>query len=302
MIRHIRYKDIDTKKWDACIDGASNGIIFAYSWYLDSVCDQWDALVEGDYEYVFPLPWKKKWGIRYVFQPFFMNQLGLFSVHSPANAKTDEFLRHIPGEFLYTELGLRQAPGTSNAAFRIEERKSQFVSLQPGIDAIRLAYSDNLKRNLKKAMAFRLSVKPVEASEVIRIFRSSRGNRPGVFHNDDYKNLFNLINTLSSHSKGESLGVYDPGGALHAAAHFMQSHDRIIYLKGAASEKGRESGAMSMLMDHYISLHAGTGKNFDFGGSMAESVARFNKGFGAKDYVYLHLSKNNLPHIIRWLK
>ena len=59
MIKYIKHKDVDKTKWDQCIARSSNGFIFAYAWYLEIVCENWDALIEGDYETVFPLPWKR---------------------------------------------------------------------------------------------------------------------------------------------------------------------------------------------------------------------------------------------------
>ena len=36
-------KQIDFNKYDACIAAAINSRIYAYSWYLDAVCDDWDV-------------------------------------------------------------------------------------------------------------------------------------------------------------------------------------------------------------------------------------------------------------------
>ena len=42
-IEYVLQKDIDLDKWDACIDKASNGLIYAYSYYLDQMSENWDA-------------------------------------------------------------------------------------------------------------------------------------------------------------------------------------------------------------------------------------------------------------------
>jgi hypothetical protein len=77
-IRYLKRQEIDPVKWDACIDGASNGLIYAYSFYLDHMAAQWDALVWNDYDAVMPLTWNKKWGIKYLYQPPLTQQLGVF--------------------------------------------------------------------------------------------------------------------------------------------------------------------------------------------------------------------------------
>ena len=82
----------------------------------------------------------------------------------------------------------------------------------------------------------------------------------------------------------------------------METNDRIVYLKGFTSSEGKKCGAMHFLFDFLIHELSNKRKVLDFGGSNVESVARFYKGFGAKDCLYLHLQLNRLPSIIKWLK
>ena len=103
MIQYIENKNINFKKWDACIASSFNRLIYGFSWYLDVVCDDWDALVLNDYEGVFPLPKRKKWGIDYIYQPFFCQQLGVFS---KKKIEIDLFLNYIPKKFKYLELNV----------------------------------------------------------------------------------------------------------------------------------------------------------------------------------------------------
>ena len=78
-IRYVTYQQIDKAKWDACIASVDNGSIYAYSFYLDTMAKHWDALILNDYEAVMPLTWNKKYGIAYLYQPFFTASLGIFS-------------------------------------------------------------------------------------------------------------------------------------------------------------------------------------------------------------------------------
>ena len=77
-VHYITYQQIDKSKWDNCIDTAANGLVYGYSFYLDAMAKHWDALVLDDYEAVMPLTWRKKFGIRYLYQPAFTQQLGIF--------------------------------------------------------------------------------------------------------------------------------------------------------------------------------------------------------------------------------
>ena len=81
-IRYLRHEEIDKEKWDRCIDNAPNGLIYAYSYYLDAMSTHWDGIVSGDYQSVFPLTWNKKYGIKYLYQPFLTAQLGIFGEYT----------------------------------------------------------------------------------------------------------------------------------------------------------------------------------------------------------------------------
>ena len=79
MIQHLKHDQIDKWKWDETIKHSFNGTIYAYSWYLDIVCPGWEALIKNDHEYVMPLTAGKKYGVDYIYPPFFSQQLGIFS-------------------------------------------------------------------------------------------------------------------------------------------------------------------------------------------------------------------------------
>ena len=70
MIHYLEHKDIDKAKWDATVVECGN--IYARSWYLDIVHPGWEALVEDGYFAVMPLTGGKKFGVNYLYQPFFV--------------------------------------------------------------------------------------------------------------------------------------------------------------------------------------------------------------------------------------
>ncbi|MEA2107399.1 MAG: hypothetical protein U9P82_11900, partial [Bacteroidota bacterium] len=89
-INHLQNAQIDKQKWDLTIENSHNGLVYALSWYLDVVSPGWNALVLGDYEAVMPLPVKQKFGLEYLVQPPFCQQLGVFC--SPDNENNDQYL------------------------------------------------------------------------------------------------------------------------------------------------------------------------------------------------------------------
>jgi len=78
-IKYVPYQELNFSKWDRCIDTAYNREIYAYSWFLDSVTNHWDALVENDYDKVMPLPVSSFMGKSFIYQPLMAPELGIFS-------------------------------------------------------------------------------------------------------------------------------------------------------------------------------------------------------------------------------
>src|ERR1700712_4741862 len=127
-IKYLTHQQIDKKKWDACMDNASNTLIYGYSFYLDAMAKHWDGLVLNDYEAVMPLTWNKKYGIAYLYQPFFCASLGVFGT-SVTGAITENFLLNIPAKFRYLDISLNHGNLYKMNVPGLYERKNYILSL-----------------------------------------------------------------------------------------------------------------------------------------------------------------------------
>lgn len=302
MIVFKEQKDINKKKWDACISNSSSPSIFVYSWYLDIVCTNWGALVLGDYDAVFPLAPKIKYKIHYLYQPFFTRYFGVFSKSEIRSNITADFFNAIPPQFKYIEFCLQEEINFKSAAFVLLEKKFQLLDLNQKYETIQKNFSDNSRRNVKKAIKAGLKIQPdISPDKIVNLFKITKGNELEIFNLDDYKILIALMNKCNDLNKGQSIAVYD-GDQLCAAAFFMFNGNRFTFLKSGVTNEGKSKGAMHLLFDYFIRVNAEKKYQLDFGGSSVENVARFYKNFGAKDCVYLQVKQNNLPKIVQWVK
>jgi hypothetical protein len=302
MIRFISRKDLNVQKWDALITAASSSSIFAYSWYLDVLSKDWGALVLNDYEAVFPLAFRSRYNINYVYQPFFTRYSGVFSKGKVTEKLLNEFLSVIPEKFRFIDLCLHEDDHFRVPGFQVKEKKFQELDMGKKYESIQKDYSENAKRNIKKAIKAGLKIRPDIAPEkIVSLFRSTKGNELEIFRPEDYKRLIELMNSCIGHKKGQSIAVYD-GEKLCGAGFFMFSGGRFTFLKSGVTEEGKSKGAMHLLFDYFIRENSGKRYTLDFGGSSVDSVARFYRNFGAKDCVYLQLQKNNLPRLVKWVK
>ena len=299
MIRYIERKNIDKKKWNACIDKAFNGNLYGCSWFLDIVSDDWDALVENDYERVFPLVFRKKFGISYIYQPFFTQQLGLYSTTKLDSEALSSFIRAIPVKFKQIEFNLNTLNKVESSEFNTLPQLNHELDLIRSYDKIRKGYSENLLRNLKKAEKAGISVsKNIKPDDIITLFRNNRGKSIGHLHNKDYLRLKRIAYTCMYKGLANIQGAYDEQNQLVAGAFFIQSNNKAIFLFSGLSEEGRRAGAMPFLIDSFIRSHAGRHLTFDFDGSNDPDLARFYKSFGSKECVYQRIEINRLPFLL----
>ena len=302
MIQLIEHKNIDKQKWDACINKSSNACIFVYSWYLDIVCENWNALILDNYEAVFPLTAKSKYKINYIYQPFFTRYFGAYSDKLTDKLLNDLF-EAIPSKYKYIEFCLHESNHLKKKGVEKKERKYQLLDLNLSYETIRKNYSDNAKRNIKKAGKAGFTIKQnIKPELIVNLFKLTKGQELEVFKPADYKILISLMNECIKQNKAESIAIYDQKNKLHAGGFFMKNNGRFVFLKSGVTEYGKANGAMHLLFDSFIEQHADTAKLLDFGGSSVDSVARFYKNFGAEDCVYLQVRINRLPKLVKWLK
>jgi hypothetical protein len=301
MISFAEHKSIDKRKWDACVNASPNDNIFVQSWYLDIVCENWCALILNDYDAVFPMAPGLKYKINYLHQPFFSRYFGSYKKNSVLVSAGD-FFNAIPEKFKFLEFCIHEQNEFNNKEYQVKECKYQLLDLGQKYASLYSAYSDNTKRNIKKAIKKKYSIREgIRGREVVALFKETKGAELEVFKPKDYAVLINIMEA-SQKKEAKSYAVYDEEGKLAAAAFFMKYKDRYIFLKSGVTEQGKTYGAMHFLIDTFIREHAEQHKMLDFGGSSVESVARFYKSFGAKDCLYLRVKRSRLPGLINWIK
>ncbi|WP_319499848.1 hypothetical protein [uncultured Draconibacterium sp.] len=299
QIHYIKHAQIDSDKWNRCIDGALNCRIYAYDWHLDRTAIKWDALIYGDYEYVMPLPFRKKLGIKYIYQPLFSQQLGIFP--TPSNAIFDSFINALKDRFKYADVQLNalNVLGETDGDIFFE-RKNYLLSLTKDFKSIISGYSKNTKRNIAKAQKQDLTI--IEGIRLEDYLEFKAQNLTDGVDRSAIDKLKSLIAFGEYKGFGKIYGVYTPGNNLCAAVYFCRWKDRVIYFNAASNEEGKNTGAMYYLINRFIEDNAEKNLILDFEGSMIPGVERFYAGFGAKPETYFHLNYNRLPLFFRWLK
>ena len=297
-MKFLKRNQIDDEKWNDCILKSPNGLIYGITWFLDELTSNWCAFVvekEGGYASVFPVPYKSKFGIKYVCMPFFIQQLGLFSLEYSAEEEY-KVISLLKQKFKFIELNLNYKSD------RGEARKNLVLKLNSEYTDIQESFSKNHFRNLKKAEKSGLKIiNNTSIENVISLFRLDRGSDLKTYSDYDYENLLSLSQKASRLSALISIGV-EHNNQLICGGVFMKFKNRITFLFSGNSKKGKDFGALFFLLNYVIKKYAKSGFILDFEGSENEGLSRFYAGFGATEQNYQFMKINNLSKILRAFK
>ena len=289
-IKYLPHTEINFQKWDVCIQSAFNSLVYAESWYLDIVSPNWEALVSGNYEYVMPLPVKKRYSFSFLTQPPLTQQLGVFSSHNIDEDILEHFIKKIPYKSYHLYLN------EQNLYSKGLKQPNFILNLNRNYEAVFSLYSTNTKRNLKKAQHYYIEIKAnLSASDFLEFYHSIKKN-----YNELSKTKLNtLVQESLKRKKMTIYGVYNEENKLISALCLLHSRQRLVYLLPVSSNEGKENLAMFKVVDEIIRNYENKNVILDFEGSKIENIAHFYQGFGAEKRFYYEAKKRSVNDFIK---
>lgn len=282
---------MNTSKYNACIAAAINTQIYAYSWYLDCVADDWGVLVYGDYEVVMPVPYlklKRHLFLKRIYQPDFCQQLGVFSTNTVSKEIFVLFFKKLATKKpRYYNFNFYDSSRFLSDIDKLATRDNYELKLSNTYENLFASYSKNLKRNIAKAKKEHLIITDTVSVERFIALKKEKVTYRMVSR--QYKKKSKLFNVLYAKGFAKVYGVFQQD-ELIAACFAITYKNKIINLSSATSETGKRIGAISFLFDALIKKNAESNFIFDFEGSMIPGVARFFKSFGADKITYKSMS------------
>lgn len=300
MIRWLAREELDTQKWDTCIEQSKQPMVYALSWYLDCVAPHWSALVEereGRYHTVLPLPEDRRWGICYLKHPFFAQQLGFFSIEPQPRRLA--FLEALRPHYRYVA---DYCFNTNDADFALPRgnatlQYTHYLDLSPGYSTLRANYRPDRRHRLRQAEKRGLPI--VESSDLeplLTMFRQTVAPQiPGGVGEPVYDLLRRLFLEIKQRELGTLYYALRADGKPGAGAWFVRWQGQIIYLFNAAYAEARHENGRTHVLDQVIRQHAQTPQYLDFESAQVPAIADFYSSFGAVAYPFWRWHENRLP-------
>ncbi|MDX5422037.1 MAG: GNAT family N-acetyltransferase [Hymenobacteraceae bacterium] len=309
-IVYLTHREIDKTQWDSVVEQSCQRQVYAMSWYLDVVSPGWEAVValsqEGGYQMVMPVPCRRKLGLRYIQQPFYCQQLGVYSAEKVCKAVYEAFIAELHRKFRYV---INLAFNTDNQlppampAVQVGHTATHYLDLSPGYERIFQSYTRDRKMNLRRAHKAQLSI--VESDDIeplIDFFKQDAAGRVfGGVSEGAYRLLRKLHQVLRSKGVARLLYTEDQAGRKNAGCLFMVWGGRVVYIFNAAPRHSRKQNGRTLLLDYMIQRYAGQPYTLDFESPDAteEAIVSFYKSFGATAMPIPVLHYNRLPQGIK---
>jgi len=301
MISLRKNREIDKAEWDNnIISTNSNPKPYNFSWFLDIIAPGWNALDLNIQGCSFPLTLNKKYGLRYLATPIFMQQSSIVpTVADKKNTGTDCF-SFINKKFRLVDIAVNNYSGAQG--FRITERINLYLPLINKYKELWESYSSDCRRNIRLAREYRHRVdEEISPSEILKLFRSNTGKYLRDVKENDYKKLEHLMRYCIDTRIGETYGVYISGQLIYAV--FVINHaNRLTLLFTATSKDSRNMRSGYLVADTIIHKYSGMDYVLDFAGSSIPGVRSYFKSFVSLEEKYYRLYNNRLPWPLHNLK
>lgn len=283
--RIIERSHLDTDRWDQLVCSEKKSTFFSRSWYMDAVAENWCAIVDDAYSCGMALPYASRIGVETLYTPIFVRYMEWFG-EAPESGVLETL---IAARFRNVQLAVQSDI--------LSYPKEEYVFQEIGAGTVQETGSQ-AKRMLKKAEKSGLTVDVSDNFERVSAVVHSELN--GKFSGIDDQSLKALDRLFLAAKKAGVLQVYEVGNAGGIVC--LEDDCQCLYLKGTVREEVKEQGGMYLALQTAIDCTLGAGKRFDFGGSRAEGVRRFNQHLGGKDVTYFQYTIDKQPVWFKFAK
>ena len=256
-IEYVPYKELNFSKWDRCIVTAYNREIYAYSWFLNSVTDHWDALIENDYEKVMPLPVSSFMGKSFIYQPMMAPELGIFSPEPVHKNTINGFIGLVFKKYKYAELPFNKFLETNHSFAKYKLKQSFDLDLISPYQKTFANFTSEAKRKIRFAEDSGLFIsKGLVPNQMLKFHKDIKITFPRKFNNSFYSKLRRLISLSIQNSAGESFGVCTQENNLCSLGLIIKTKDRIVLYLVASDNFGLKKNTTWFLIDHIIRVYS----------------------------------------------
>jgi hypothetical protein len=313
MYQYLKSFEIDLKLWDHCIEKSKNGTVYAYSWFLTLVAEEWEGIVNqdnsGNYIQVFPIPVKTKFCLKYMYNPVFCNELGLISIREIEYEDLEQIHNLLRKRFTLISnyhLNLVNSKDFNFQFFDFQIRKVLFyhIDISKDYSKIYSTFSERRKRSIAKSYTHELFIEEsVQIDSLITLFKENIEHKIyGGVKKQQYNQLRSLFIESYQKGRGKLFIVRNKEEQIISGCFILLFKNKIIQFFNASSNEGRRLNSDSFLMDNIIRKYSKKYTIFDLTSESSHGVNTFKESFNSYKYINISISQNLLPYPFKKMK
>lgn len=279
MIKVLTRKQIDSKTWDDFIESTPQRTIYALSWFLDLIPQEWGAVIEldskGKFLAVLPFQTKNKYGFTKIEQDAYTNELGVYSL--PA-ANPQQLVAFFFRKFKFISRYYFNCNNQFDFLDKAFFETTFHLCLNSDYQTLTKGYSNNRIRSSNKNQQV---VESNDIDSLITMFKKHiAANIYGV-EAYQYDLLESIYQTAVDKGLAYILYVKNEVNEVLSGTLFLISFDRLIYFYSASTPDGWANNSQALLIDYVIKKHANSNTVLDFEGGSVAGIGKYYSSFGA---------------------
>ncbi|WP_282630175.1 hypothetical protein [Empedobacter sedimenti] len=245
---------------------------------MDSLVENnWDCYILNDYEAIMPLPYTKKLGIKFITQPIYCQQLGIFHQENFSKETFQLFEkklhRNLVRAYTFNE------ENTEMFEPKGEKRVNQILDISQPFDVIFENTFKDRKKDFKRNNIEKYKItQETNINKFIEIQQSNHHFTQSLDLN--YFKNFLTNETIFSHLTQFYLKTKDD--KILCSALLLKTNKRVILLSSARNKNIETKGGFAFLIYKIIEYYSDNQYIFDFEGSSLKGVQEFNRSFAAE--------------------
>ena len=282
MIKRITRKKLDVEKYTNCLNNAINYRIYAEYWYLDAlVGDNWDCYILNDYEAVMPLPYTKKLGIKFITQPIYCQQLGVFHNQNFSRNNFQKFEKK-----LHRNLVRGYSFNEENTEMYEPKGKLKvnfILDLNKPYSEISDNYTSKRNKELRRTSRMNLVINEVNN---LQNFQLLKDKYEYIYTHKLEKKYISIFEKILKNGQLNVFDIFSKEQVLIGSQAMLFSKNRIICLSFARNKEEDKHNTSAYILDYIIKSNAEKNLIFDFEGSSLPAVAKFMEGYSPQKKCY----------------
>lgn len=311
--------EIDADLWDAFIQQSPQANFYFLHGYMNIVAPGWSAIVVKDgekWEAVMPLNIIQRAGFSASLQPPLVQYWGPafasdypdkpYAAYSKKGKALQAILAAMPPKVKWFSHVFSPAfdyPLPFHwAKYQLHGRITYQLDLRQGQEALLANMASNTRYDLRKSEEWEnhIALRP-DIGDLVKLAHANAAAGKPLMPGKAIDMLSECWKYLQAKGMAYHFSARDEHGAPLASGLFVKFGRRMVYLSGAQDPNNKPTGLMARMVWKGIETGLEDCDIFDFEGSMIQGVEGFFRGFGASPIPLLHVQKNELPLLVRWI-